>query len=126
MSTASAKIPRVFWPLAFSWYDWPDHASVYPSGSTSAATSSIAASASPELKPRAGSPDSRADGNKLKRSMKSGPVTWLTVASAVSGIIAPSAERTETSRRSSGCARNFASDCICTRYTRPSRLKSLT
>ena len=58
--------------------------------------------------------------------MISGPVTSRIVTSVVSGISSPLPVRTYTSRMSSGWARNSASDCRCTRNTRPARLKSLT
>ena len=67
-----------------------------------------------------------ADVNTLKRSTISGPVTSRMLASAVSGTSSPDFARTYTLRMSSGYARKRGSDCSCTWYTRPERLKSFT
>jgi hypothetical protein len=90
------------------------------------AIASIAASASPEATPGAGSPWTANVGNPLNRSSFGEPNVQWPLANAENGTISPLRLRTYQRPRSSGFMRNGASACMYTRLFRPSSMKSLT
>jgi hypothetical protein len=114
-----------FFPESRSSKASPDHARPTSAGSCFA-SSSIAAIASPELRPAAGSPRIARELVPLKRSSFGEPEIQRPVAKAENGTISPLRLRTNQRSASSGCMRNGASACMYTRFVRPLSMKSFT
>src|SRR5580658_1669542 len=105
-------------PDFFSSYDRPVHSYPMPLGSRVTAAS-IAANASPLLRPGAGVPRNSNDAVPLYRSSLGEPMLQCAEEKAENGVIRPAALRTYHLSKSCGSMRDAASPCTKTRLTRP-------
>src|SRR4029077_19244012 len=105
-------------PDFFSSYDRPVHSYPMPFGSLVTAAS-IAANASPLLRPGAGAPRNSNEHVPVQRSSFGEPMLQRAEENAENGVIRPAAFRTYHLSKSCGSMREAASPCTKTRLTRP-------